>query len=222
MKKIQILVKMSVEDRLNFIALTNPELAVQYLILSEDFPELKEFISVAPNDVNINDDPTNTIFETVVYYVANVGVRVDYANKQFEILKTYIQNNTWEQICYYLDWLFTNYSIQPKKQDIYRNIILFMNNNGYNKDNLTIEFAIYMKNHIKGLGDGYLGYIKNKYTSDDNCIQHTDMYFVRGFQKVYGTDNKTFIKNKCNEILKKGHGRIFNGLMFNIAHYYKK
>lgn len=206
-------------SRLEMIGYHNPELAIKYSCMIEDFPELKPFIYVAPIKLHAEECDVNTIFETILYYVANTGVNVKYANSQYDIIKTYIRSNSWDTIVYYISWLFHNYNIQPKKRQIYIDIITFMQNNGYNKDNITVEFAIYMKDHIKGLGDGYLGYIKNKYTNNQDCIQYTDMYFKKGFKKVYGTDNLSVIKNKCNEINNRGYGKFFSALLFNIAHY---
>lgn len=94
-----------------------------------------------------------------------------------------------------------------------------MNIRGITKDNITIEQALEMQQHISGLGDGYLAYMRNKYTESDDCLSYTDINFLKGFEKVYGRKDRQFVRAKCAEFLQCKFGRIANGYCFNICHY---
>ena len=76
-----------------------------------------------------------------------------------------------------------------------------------------------MRDDIRGLGDGYYAYIKNKYTQDEDCVEYTHIGFIKGFEKVYGRKDKAFILIKVNEYISSGFGRIANRFIFQINHY---
>lgn len=110
-------------DRIEEIGLQRPEWAVELNNFLERFPEFQRFRQIAPLDATIpktTDDEKDpqTIFETIIYYVANAGVRFSYALEQFELLRVFIRNYDWQHNLYYLQWFLHTYNIQPKKKDI--------------------------------------------------------------------------------------------------------
>lgn len=212
-------------DRIEKIGLQKPEWAVELNNFLERFPEFQQFRQIAPLDATLpktTDDEKDpqTIFETIIYYVANTGVRFSYALQQFDLLRVFIRSYNWEQNLYYLQWFLNSYNIQPKKKDIYWNIYGYMNQRGITKDNITIENALEMQQYISGLGDGYLAYMRNKYTKSDDCLSYTDINFLKGFDKVYGRKDKKIVKEKCNEFLENNYGRVANSFCFSIYHHF--
>lgn len=213
-------------DRLEFISIKDPLWSIKISEFLEKFPEFNKYRGIAPltkrpfEDIRLSEDwMPKTLFEDIIYYACIAGVRYTYAVDQFKKIVVFLRSDTWVNINANLYNFLMNSTISQKKKEIYWSIFVWMGNRGITNNTLTIENALAMKSDIKGLGDSYYGYIKCKYTEDDDCIQITDRGFIKGFEKVYGKKNKAFIENKINEYLLMGFGRVANGFMFQIFHY---
>ena len=198
----------------------------------EVFPEFSKFQEIAPlesgrkNAKKLNllepgkdfDEPV-TIFENTLYYVACAGVRFSYGLKQWAKLREFINRGDWMQNCTDL-WNFLNSSdIQPAKKDTYWGIFSWMNINNITKDTITIDNALTMKNVVKGLGVGYEGFMKEKFTDRDDFCEYSDIGYKGGIKKVYGPLTDTEIKKKSELFVEMGFGRVANRFMFQIFHY---
>jgi hypothetical protein len=216
-------------DRLEFIAINNLELAQKIHCFLETHLEFQPYRQIAPaTDKNIllnKEWEPKTIFEHVIYYACASGVNVNYANEQFKDIVSFLRsgNDTnktkWEDINERLFNFLTIGSIQPKKKKIYWDIFCWMGINKITDNTLTINHIEKMTTEVKGLGHGFLAHMKGFYSDSDNCVEYTDKTFIKGFKKLYGTDNQTMIKKKVSIIINEGYGRIFNGFIFQIAHY---
>lgn len=216
-------------DRLEFIALTNPEWAEKIYYFLETHPEFKPYRKISPSTekaVQLNEEwyPKN-IFEHAIYYACAAGVNAKYADDQFKNIVLFLRSGQgtddkkWEDINGRLYQFLINNSIQPKKKQIYWDMFCWMGNNKIKDTELTLAHLEAMQSSVKGLGPGFLAQMRGQYSNSDNCIEYTDIGFKGGFKKVYGTDNLTEIKKKVDEIVSEGYGRIFNGFMFQIFHY---
>lgn len=210
-------------DRIEFIAINNPEWAYKISQFINMFPEFNKYRHIA----STTDKPINrkedwmpiTLFENVFYYVCISGVNYKYAIKQFKIIVSFLRSGDWITLNSTLYNFLINNEIQSKKRDIYWNIFVWMSKYSLTNTILQIEHIPYMKNEIFGLGDGFVAYMNTNFTDNDKCLEYTDINFIKGFKKVYGTDDITFIRNKCNEYLKNGFARVANSFMFQIYHY---
>jgi hypothetical protein len=209
-------------DRLEFIALTNPEWAEKIMYFLEVHPEFQPYRQIAPSTeraIENNEDwaPKN-IFEHSIYYVSASGVNVEYANDQFKKIVLFLRSGQgdkkWEDINSRLYQFLIDNSIQPKKKQIYWDMFCWMGNNKIRDTELNLSHIESMQIIVKGLGPGFLAHMRGHYSNKDNCMEYTDIGFKKGFKKIYGTDNLTEIKKKIDEIASEGYGRIFNGFIF--------
>lgn len=210
-------------DRIEMISIVNPKWAVKITQFLENFPEFKKYRGIASmteKAVSSNEEwMPITLFENLIYYICSSGVRYSYAVNQFKIIIKYLRCGDWNYITGNLYNFLNNNNIQPKKKSIYWNTLLWMHNNGINNNTITYEHILVMKNQISGIGDGLVAYITSQFTNSDNCLEYTDIIFCKGFEKVYGTKNKSIIKQKCQDYTNKGFGRVANSFMFQIYHY---
>lgn len=209
-------------DRLEMIALINPEWAIKICEFLENYPEFQKYRHIA----SLQDRPNSsgeewmpkTLFEHVLYYICASGVRYTYAISQFKIVVNFLRSD-WIYITSNIYTFLSTNNIQPKKKSIYWNTLLWMYNRNITKDTLTYENILSMKYDVVGIGDGLVAYITTNYTNYDTCLQYTDINFCKGFEKVYGIKDKSSIKQKCEEYTSRGFGRVANSLMFQISHY---
>lgn len=211
-------------DRLEFIALSNPEWAVRISEFLEKFPEFNRFRRIASATERVvkfdEDWEPKTLFEFVIYYVCSAGVRYTYAVEQYKKIVSFLRSDTWVNINANLyNFLISNVNIQQKKKQIYWDIFCWMGSKGIYNNTLTIDQALSMKNDIKGLGEGYYASIKSNYTNDDDCLEYTDIGFIKGFQKLYGKTDKKFMMSKLREYINQDCGRVANSFMFQIFRY---
>jgi hypothetical protein len=54
---------------------------------------------------------------------------------------------------------------------------------------------------------------------DDDCIEYTDIYFKKGFEKIYHTESLSSRKQKSQEWQEKNFGRIGNLMILQIGGY---
>lgn len=210
-------------DRLEFIAINDPEWAVMISEFLDKFPEFSKYRAIAPatrRAIPQNEEwIPKTLFETVIYYACASAVRYEYAVEQYKVIIIFLRSSDWITLnSQFYNFLMSS-TITNKKKTLYWDIFHWMCQKGITNKTLTVKQALAMKDDIKGLGDGYYSFIKGNFSEDDDCIEYTDINFRKGFMKVYGTDNLTIIKNKVKEYVELGFGRIANGYMFQIYRY---
>lgn len=208
-------------DRIEMIGILDPEWAVQISTFLDVFPEFQKYRKIAcMTKKGITYDEwwyPKTMFEHCIYYPCAAGVRRDYAEEQFKMIVKFLRSGDWMTICYGLQNFLNTSGIQPKKQQIYWDIFTFMNNNGLRPDTLTIEHIERMKINVKGLGEGFIGNIREQFSDLDNVCQYTDIGYIKAFTTLYGS--KIGIKQKSEIWMSMGFGRVANSFMFQIFHY---
>lgn len=215
-------------DRLEYIAIDDPEWAFKLSDFMIKFPEFAKFRAISPKSSILSSEiwMPKTLFENIIYYAAASGVRYDYALDQFKDIVSFIRNENWgnsntrwENVNANLYGYLNRSTMTLKRKTLYWDIFCWMGNRKITDQNLTVKDALLMKSDIKGLGDGYYAYIKKMFTTDDDCIEYTDRNFIKGFDKVYGKTDPRFIQEKISQFLNCGFGRIANLFMFQICHY---
>src|SRR6266516_4060530 len=117
------------EERVTYLLCTNYKYGVEILDFMEHNPEFKKIghlISLTEKSVGFDKPhmPQN-VFEMLIYYIAESGVNANYGMKQWLSIKDYIRLNKIDP----LTDLTNNVKIQPKKQQVYKDINLYLNNN---------------------------------------------------------------------------------------------
>lgn len=208
-------------DRIEMIGLVDSEWAIQISLFLEIFPEFNKYRKIAAMTTKSTSNnewwEPKTIFEYCIFYSCEAGVRANYANEQYKIIIKFLRSGDWMTICYGLQNFLNSNSIQPKKKQIYWDIFSWMNNHGVNNETITIQHVEQMKIEVKGLGEGFIGFMREKFSNDDRVCQYTDIGYIKSFEKVYGS--KHGIKEKSEEWMSMGFGRVVNSFMFQI-HYY--
>jgi hypothetical protein len=65
--------------------------------------------------------------------------------------------------------------------------------------------------------DGVKKY-KRYFSLDDDCVEYTDIYFKKGFEKIYKTNSLAQRKQKAKEWENKKFGRIGSLMTLQIGH----
>ena len=208
-------------NRLELIALINPEWAVTISNFMEDYPEFKPYLFMAPiNPIEpLPYTNVNTLFQAIMHYICAIGVRYTYAVKQWQIIYPLINCDDWEKILENSINLQNNINIQNKKREIYYNLCQFMNENNLNHKNLNVSHLKLLQKNVSGIGDGCIAWCKKYFTIDDDCIEYKDIYFKKGFQKIYHTDSLASRKQKAKEWQEKKFGRIGNLMILQVGGY---
>jgi hypothetical protein len=207
-------------NRIEIISKFNPEWAVTIYNFIEQYPEFKPYENMVPiNKIEpMHYTNVNTLFQAVMHYICAVGVRYTYAFKQWALIYPLINYDDWEQIMENSINLRTNVNIQPKKREIYYNLCLFMNENNLNHKNLNISHIKLLQKNISGIGAGCLAWCKRYFSLDDDCVEYTDIYFKKGFEKIYKTNSLAQRKQKAKEWENKKFGRIGSLMTLQIGH----
>ena len=208
-------------NRIHIISQINPEWAVTIYNFIERYPEFKQYEYLVPiHPIEpIPYDNVNTLFDAIMHYICAVGVRYTYAVKQWELIYPLINYNDWEKIMENSINLRNNINIQPKKREIYYNLCQFMNQNNINHKNLNLSHLKLLQKNISGIGVGCIAWCKKYFTNDDDCIEYTDIYFKKGFKKVYNTDSLSQRKRQAGEWENNNVGRVANLMLINIGGY---
>ena len=208
-------------SRLELIYAINPEWSITITKFMEEYPEFKPFINIVPINpiVPIPYENINNLFQAIMHYICAVGVRYTYALNQWKIIYPLIDCEDWQTILENTINLKNNLAIQNKKRDIYYNLCNFMQQNNLNHRNLNVSHLDLLRKNISGIGDGCIAWCKKYFTTDDNCIEYTDIYFKKGFLKLYNSDSLASRKQKAKEWLGKGFGRISNLMVLRIGAY---
>ena len=208
-------------NRLEFISQINPVWAVTISNFMDEYPEFKPYLFMAPiNPIEpLPYTNVNTLFQAVMHYICAVGVRYTYAVKQWQLIYPLINCDEWETIIENSINLQNNTNIQNKKREIYYNLCQFMNDNNLNHKNLNVHHLKLLQKNVSGIGDGCIAWCKKYFTLDDDCIEYTDIYFKKGFEKIYQTDSLSSRKKKAKEWQEKKFGRIGNQMILQIGGY---
>lgn len=206
---------------MNRLTFMQPEWATTVTIFVEEYPEFKPYLYLAPlNCVEpIPYENVNTLFEAIVHYICAVGVRYDYAIKQWKYIYPFINTDNWTTIIENVDSFRVDVKIQNKKREIYYNLCQFMNENNLTHKNLTTTHLKMLQKNVKGVGDGCVAWCKKYFTFDDDCVEYTDINFKKGFAKVYGVETLSLRKKKAIEWQQKKFGRIGSLMVLQIGHY---
>ena len=208
-------------NRLEYISQINPVWAVTISNFMDEYPEFKPYLFMAPiNPIEpLPYTNVNTLFQAVMHYICAVGVRYTYAIKQWQLIYPLINCDEWEIIIENSINLQNNANIQNKKREIYYNLCQFMNENNINHKNLNVHHLKLFQKNVSGIGDGCIAWCKKYFTLDDDCIEYTDIYFKKGFEKIYKTDSLSSRKKKAKEWQEKKFGRIGNQMILQIGGY---
>jgi hypothetical protein len=208
-------------NRLELISQINPVWAVTISSFIEQYPEFKPYEYLAPLTPieSIPYKNVNTLFQGIMHYICSVGVRYTYAIKQWEIIYPLINCDEWETILENSINLQNNINIQNKKREIYYNLCQFINQNNLNHENLNVSHLKLLQKNVSGIGDGCIAWCKKYFTSDDDCVEYTDIYFKKGFENIYHTDSLTLRKQKANEWEEKNFGRIGSLMTLQVGGY---
>jgi hypothetical protein len=208
-------------NRLEFISQINPVWAVTISNFMDEYPEFKPYLFMAPiNPIEpLPYTNVNTLFQAVMHYICAVGVRYTYAVKQWQLIYPLINCDEWEIIIENSINLQNNANIQNKKREIYYNLCQFMNENNINHKNLNVSHLKLLQKNVSGIGDGCIAWCKKYFTLDDDCVEYTDIYFKKGFAKIYHTDSLSSRKIKAKEWQEKKYGRIGNQMILQIGGY---
>lgn len=205
-------------NQFEYIQLVNPEWANKISDFVSDNPEFLPYIYVLPISptFRIPYKNVNTVFQAVLFYICMVGVRMDYALKQWDIIYPLLNEDSWDKIMENMEMLKQNINIQPKKREIYHNICIFMNSMNINHKTINSTHILEIKKNVKCVGEGCVSYIKKHFTDDDDCLETTHINFKKGFKKIYGSDTVKLINQKKQEWLSKKYGRIANLFVFQM------
>lgn len=164
-------------SRIELISQINPEWAVTIYTFIEQYPEFKPYEYMAPiNKIElIPYKNVNTLFQAIMHYICSVGVRYTYAIKQWEIIYPLINGDNWETIVDNCAQLRNNTNIQPKKRDIYYQMCKCMDELNINHNNLQISHLEFLHKNVSGIGPGCISWCKRYFTTDDDCIEYTDI-----------------------------------------------
>lgn len=208
-------------NRLELISQINPAWAVNIYSFIEAYPEFAPYIYLAPINKTepIPYQNVNTLFEAIMHYICAAGVKYTYAINQWQIIYSLICCNKWNTIIDNFKNIHTNTNIQNKKRDIYYKLLEYMNNNNLNHENLNVQHLELLKKNVSGIGDGCIAWCKKYFTSDDECVEYTDINFKKGFEKIYNTNSIAQKKQKAIEWQQRGFGRIGNLMVIQIGGY---
>lgn len=212
---------MSNMNRLELIYQINPVWGVTIANFMEEYPEFKPYIRIAPLSPieQIPYNNVNTLFQGIMHYICAVGVRYTYAVEQWEIIYPLINFDDWEKIKENTLSLTTNANIQNKKRELYYKLCEFMEKNNLDHKNLNVSHLRMLQKNVSGIGEGCVAWCKKYFTTDDECIEYTDLLFKKGFDKLYHTDSLSLRKQKAKEWQEKHFGRIGNLMVLQIAGY---
>jgi hypothetical protein len=186
------------------IASLDPEWYCQIANFVEENPEfcvLLPYASLTRYLVGFNKNPGEeynpyapcNIFETVCYGICNAGVNYKYGMTQFKQLVSYLRT---VELTKNMEFPF---KVQPKKLQIYKDLINTLLEQNINPLNVTLEFVKNTK--IKGIGVTTISLCEQLYGEETENLPYTDRGFITGFSKLYGIDKPT--KRQILEITQK-------------------
>lgn len=162
---------------------------------------------------NYDPDAPRNIFETLIYCIAESGVNAKYGYKQYRDIVNYFR-----QTDYYEENMEFPFKIQPKKIQVYKDLINVLLDKDIDIPNMTLEDLEHIKT-VKGIGPTALAMCHQLY-GDGQYIPYTDRYFIGGFKKLYNIDKPTKkqIIEATNNWDDKRVGTMF---IYQCYHYYQ-
>ena len=94
-----------------------------------------------------------------------------------------------------------------------------MNQNNLTHMNLNISHLTALQKNVPGIGVGCVAWCKKYFSLDEDCLEYTDINFIKGFKKLYDSDSLALIKQKVNEWKNNKFGRIANLMVLQIGGY---
>ncbi len=85
-------------------------------------------------------------------------------------------------------------------------------------ENINKEDIKDMKEDVKGVGEGCVGWSVRYYSLDDDCVECSDGYFVKGYKILYENVNKSNMIKRVNIWKEKGYGRIANLMVMAVSY----
>jgi hypothetical protein len=187
----------------------------RFFIEYPEFQEYRHLVPLRPKE-SIPYDNVKTLFESIVHYIASAGVRYTYAYNQYQMIYQRMQVSDPIEI---LKELETDPKVQPKKRPIYSGLASYMTRKGLTTETLRMEHMKDLAMSVKGIGPGCVAWCKKYFTQDDDCIEYTDINFMKGFKVLYGEHKLKDRKLKSDEWKAKGFGRLVNVFVQNIEFY---
>lgn len=213
------------EERLSYLYHVNPSYASEILQCMEHNPEFLRIghliaLTQYPVHFNLNpgekyypDAPSN-VFEFLMYYIAEAGVRATYGHEQWIRIKNYIRLHKADP----LTNLVKDVPLQLKKQAVYNDLNLLCLTYNIKPYDLTLENIIKFQKELKGIGDGCITFLQSLYKPSNVTLpNYSDIGFKKGFMKFYNkkpTKKQIFDKSKTWTNM-----NIVNMLMMQCYHY---
>lgn len=203
-------------------------------------------INTVPPIVPIVYFEVNSFFRSVFHYVCSSGVRYSYAVEQWIILLKLLESDSWDiiasnilniendgslinvmnsdqenQFAESIKKLFgkkkiMQLKIQPKKINIYKSLINFMVSRNLTHKTLSVEHINEIRANVSGIGDGCYAWCKFHFTTDDDCIDYSDIIYIKSYDRIYNCKSThTQRKKKANEWISKNYGRVARQLIYN-------
>ena len=225
---MQVISPITYEERLTWLMTINPKFAIEILEFMENNPEFLKVghliaLTEYPNNYNMNPGenlnpyaPT-CVFEHLVHYIAEAGVRASYGNDQWKIISDYIRLHKDDPLT---NLLIDINTIQPKKKQVYIDLNLLLIDYNISPYNLTYLQAIMICDKLKGVGDGCRNSLQLFYKQEDITLpDYTDIGFKKGFMKFYNLPKKP-TKKQIFDITKNWSNiKIGNMIIMQCYHY---
>ena len=94
-----------------------------------------------------------------------------------------------------------------------------MTENNLDHKNLNTSHLNLLQKNLSGIGVGCIAWCKKYFTTDEDCIEYTDINFKKGFEKIYKIDSLSQRKQKAKEWQNKNFGRIANLMVLQVGGY---
>lgn len=210
------------EDRISYLLYTNYKYAteiIDFMGQNPEFLKIGHLISLTEKCVGYDDpEMPQNVFEMLIYYIANAGVNANYSHQQWIMIKDYIRSHQLDPLT---NLLTAVNKIQPKKQQIYTDINIYLIQNNINHYDLTLENVITMQHKIKGIGDGCITHINMRFDGEITLPDYSDIGFKKGFQKFYKLDKRPTKKQIFEKTKDWSNVKIGNMMMSQCYHYLK-
>ena len=197
---------------ISLIVLSWYQQIVDFVKENIEFEALIPYASLTSYPVGYNKNPgeafdseaPKNIFETLIYCIANAGVKATYGYSQYKEIVLYLRT-----VNYFEEDMNFPFKIQPKKIDIYKNLINILLQNDININLMKIDDLELVK-QVKGIGVTTISVCENLY-GNGQTIPYTYSQWCRGFSKFYKIlkPNKKQILNITNKWTNKKIGIMF-------------
>jgi hypothetical protein len=84
---------------------------------------------------------------------------------------------------------------------------------------ITLAHLKIIRDRVSGIGDGCVAWCRRYFSTNDNCVEYTDISFRKGFQIIYNTAAIGERRKKADEWVTKGFGRVGNLMVLQVGGY---